>query len=152
MSRKPRLSIGPAVPEGTAFDGAFAAPSARADAPPDLEAAATEAPEAIPTARTPANNKASAKRAKPKSPAPTPVRRPEAPALGDDAYEQTVQGNWNVPAWMRAKVRAAAEESGASQNDFVQEALAQHIEATEQGRGGGFALESRHFGKARGGR
>lgn len=143
MSRKPRLSIGPAVPEGTAFEGAFSAPSAH---PNSLQAA--EAP----AAKVQAKKKAVAKFAKPKSPAPKPVRRPDAPAPGDDDYGQIIQGNWNVPAWMRAKVRAAAEESGASQNDFVQAALAQHIEATEAERGGGFALESRHFGRAKGGR
>ena len=53
---------------------------------------------------------------------------------------------------MRAKVRAAAEEGGVSQNDVVQEALRRHLEQTEQGRGGGFALEARHFGTRRGGR
>lgn len=81
-----------------------------------------------------------------------PVQRPEAPAPGEVGYERIVQGNWNVPAWMRAKVRAAAEESGVSQNDVVQEALRRHLEETERGRGGGFALEARHFGIRRGGR
>jgi hypothetical protein len=80
------------------------------------------------------------------------VQRPEAPEPGDDGYERIVQGNWNVPAWMRAKVRAAAEEGGVSQNDVVQEALRRHLEETERGRGGGFALEARHFGVRRGGR
>ena len=134
-SRKPRLNIGPATTEGTSFEGAFgtATPPAEAESP---------------------KSKAKPKRAKKASggavgPA-KPVQRPEAPASGDEAYERTVQGNWNVPAWMRAKVRAAAEESGASQNDFVQEALQRHIEETERSRGGGFALEARHFGNLRG--
>ncbi len=135
-SRKPRLNIGPATTEGTAFEGAFGAstPPVESESPAPgtdtREKAATEP--AVGTAK--------------------PVRRPRAPSPGDGAYERTVQGNWNVPAWMRAKVRAAAEESGASQNDFVQRALERHIEEAERNRGGGFALESRHFGRARGGR
>ena len=146
MSRKPRLTIEPAVPEGTAFEGAFTAPTAPPSVPPDTEKPATKDSVEAKEASKPVKPKQA------KTPTPKPVRRPEAPGPGDDAYEQIVQGNWNVPAWMRAKVRAAAEESGASQNDFVQAALAQHIETTEGERGGGFALESRHFGRAKGGR
>lgn len=120
-SRKPRLNIEPAISEGKAFEGAFAPAPSGAPADPTPPASA---------------------------PGPAlPVRRPAAPEPGDEAYDRTVQGNWNVPAWMRAKVRAAAEESGASQNDFVQEALRRHILETERQRGGGFALEARHFGK-----
>ena len=137
-SRKPRLNIGPATTEGTAFEGAFGA----ATPPVADEPAETESPE-----RTPRKADASGAVGPAK-----PVRRPEAPAPGDDEYDRIVQGNWNVPAWMRAKVRAAAEEGGVSQNDVVQEALRQHLEETERGRGGGFALEARHFGIRRGGR
>ncbi|PAP78957.1 hypothetical protein B1759_16110 [Rubrivirga sp. SAORIC476] len=137
-SRKPRLNIGPATTEGTAFDGAFGAATPPVEAP----SAETESPE--PKAKRKRTAKA------PGVGPAKPVQRPEAPAPGDDAYERTVQGNWNVPAWMRAKVRAAAEEGGASQNDFVQEALQRHIEEAERSRGGGFALEARHFGNRRG--
>lgn len=139
-SRKPRLNIGPATTEGTAFEGAFGA-----DTPP-TEAQPAEADSPKPKAKPKRASKASGGAVGPAK----PVQRPEAPTPGDEAYERTVQGNWNVPAWMRAKVRAAAEESGASQNDFVQEALQRHIEETERSRGGGFALETRHFGNLRG--
>ena len=138
-SRKPRLSIGPATTEGTAFEGAFNPASPPAQASAETERQPREA-----KTRTATDSSGSAV-----GPA-KPVQRPEAPAPGDDAYERTVQGNWNVPAWMRAKVRAAAEESGASQNEFVQEALQRYIGETERSRGGGFALETRHFGSLRG--
>ena len=133
-SRKPRLNIEPATADGTAFEGAFG--TAPAPAEP-----ATSKPKAKKAARKTAAGGAV-------GPA-KPVQRPKAPAPGDEAYERTIQGNWNVPAWMRAKVRAAAEESGTSQNDFVQEALQRHIDETERSRGGGFALEPRHFGNLR---
>ena len=135
-SRKPRLSIEPATTEGTAFEGAFGTAS-----PP----AGPERPEPKKSPRKKAASGGAVGPAK-------PVQRPEAPEPGDDGYERIVQGNWNVPAWMRAKVRAAAEEGGVSQNDVVQEALRRHLEETERGRGGGFALEARHFGVRRGGR
>ena len=141
-SRKPRLNIEPATTEGTAFEGAFGA----ATPPVADEPAGAETPKPKPKG---GRRKAAAGGAV--GPA-KPVRRPEAPAPGDDEYDRIVQGNWNVPAWMRAKVRAAAEEGGVSQNDVVQEALRQHLEETERGRGGGFALEARHFGIRRGGR
>ena len=135
-SRKPRLSIEPATTGGTAFEGAFgtAAPPAEPESPKPKKAPRKKA--ASGGAVGPAK----------------PVQRPEAPGPGDEGYERIVQGNWNVPAWMRAKVRAAAEEGGVSQNDVVQEALRRHLEETERGRGGGFALEARHFGIRRGGR
>ena len=136
-SRKPRLNIGPATTEGTAFDGAFGT----ATAPVSNEPAAAES-----------HKKSRPKKARSDSavgPA-KPVQRPETPAPGDGEYERIVQGNWNVPAWMRAKVRAAAEEGGLSQNDVVQEALRRHLGETERGRGGEFALEARHFGVRRG--
>ncbi|MEM1042923.1 MAG: hypothetical protein AAGI91_09865 [Bacteroidota bacterium] len=139
-SRKPRLNIEPATTEGTAFEGAFGA----ATPPVTDEPLKTESPKPKKKPRQTASGGAV-------GPA-KPVQRPEAPAPGDDEYDRIVQGNWNVPAWMRAKVRAAAEEGGVSQNDVVQEALRQHLEETERGRGGGFALEARHFGLRRGGR
>lgn len=135
-SRKPRLNIGPATTEGTAFEGAFGEatpPVADTPAEPEKPKAKTS-PKAASGAVGPAK----------------PVQRPEAPGPGDEGYDRIVQGNWNVPAWMRAKVRAAAEEGGVSQNDVVQEALRRHLEETERGRGGGFALEARHFGTRRG--
>ena len=141
-SRKPRLNIEPATTEGTAFEGAFTTPTA----PPKAERPKTGSPK--PKAKMTARKAASGGAVGPAK----PVQRPEAPGPGDDGYEQIVQGNWNVPAWMRAKVRAAAEEGGVSQNDVVQEALRRHLEETERGRGGGFALEARHFGIRRGGR
>jgi len=144
-SRKPRLNIEPATTEGTAFEGAFTPAPAKPAAP-------------TPKAKKPARKSTAGKAASGKAtsgdaigPA-KPVQRPEAPASGEEGYERIVQGNWNVPAWMRAKVRAAAEEGGVSQNDVVQEALRRHLEETEKGRGGGFALEARHFGTRRGGR
>ena len=134
-SRKPRLNIGPATTEETAFEGAFgAATPPVADAPAGPETPKEPVKKTAPGAVGPAK----------------PVQRPEAPGPGDDGYDRIVQGNWNVPAWMRAKVRAAAEEGGVSQNDVVQEALRRHLEETERGRGGGFALEARHFGMRRG--
>lgn len=136
-SRKPRLNIEPATTEGTAFEGAFGtAPAPAEPAPPKPKAKKAARKTAAGGAVGPAK----------------PVQRPEAPAPGEKGYERIVQGNWNVPAWMRAKVRAAAEEGGVSQNDVVQEALRHHLEETERGRGGGFALEARHFGIRRGGR
>ena len=136
-SRKPRLNIEPATTEGTAFEGAFGTAPAPAE----------------PTAPKPKAKKAARKTAAGGAVGPAkPVQRPEAPGPGEEGYERIVQGNWNVPAWMRAKVRAAAEEGGVSQNDVVQEALRRHLEETERGRGGGFALEARHFGTRRGGR
>ena len=141
-SRKPRLSIEPATTEGTAFEGAFG--TAPAPAKPQAPKPKNPKSKTKKTTRKPASGGAV-------GPA-KPVQRPEAPTAGDDGYERIVQGNWNVPAWMRAKVRAAAEEGGVSQNDVVQEALRRHLEETERGRGGGFALEARHFGTRRGGR
>ena len=138
--RKPRLNIEPATTEGTAFEGAFATPAA----PPEAEKQKTESPK--PKAKKTARKAAPGGAVGPAK----PVQRPEAPVLGEEGYERIVQGNWNVPAWMRAKVRAAAEEAGVSQNDVVQEALRRHLEETERGRGGGFALEARHFGTSRG--
>lgn len=135
-SRKPRLSIEPATTEGTAFEGAFGAAPASAE---------PEKPKPKKARRKKADAGGAVGPAK-------PVQRPQAPASGDEGYERIVQGNWNVPAWMRAKVRAAAEEGGVSQNDVVQEALRRHLEETERGRGGGFALEARHFGTRRGGK
>lgn len=139
-SRKPRLNIEPATTEGTAFEGAFATPTA----PPEAEGPKSESPK--PKAKKTARKAAPGGAVGPAK----PVQRPEAPELGEEGYERIVQGNWNVPAWMRAKVRAAAEEAGVSQNDVVQEALRRHLEETERGRGGGFALEARHFGTSRG--
>lgn len=121
-SRKPRLSIGPASAEGTSFDGAFAG----------TDPAPAPATFSDPSA--------------PVGPA-RPVRRAATPEQGEPAYERIVQGNWNVPSWMRAKIRAAAEEGGTSQNDLVQEALRRFVEDAERGRGGAFALEARHFGR-----
>ncbi|MDT7858404.1 hypothetical protein RQM47_17270 [Rubrivirga sp. S365] len=135
-SRKPRLSIEPATTEGTAFEGAFGTAPTEPESPTSKPKKTSRKKAAAGGAVGPAK----------------PVQHPQAPASGDDGYERIVQGNWNVPAWMRAKVRAAAEEGGVSQNDVVQEALRRHLEETERGRGGGFALEARHFGTRRGGR
>ncbi len=101
--------------QGGAFDGVFDPPS------PD-------APAEAPSAR--------------KAPA---EKRPGAPQPGDPTYDRTVQANWNVPAWLRAKVRAVKDSDGTSQNEVVTAALERYVTELEEGRGEPYPVQARHF-------
>ena len=102
--------------QGGAFDGVFDPPS------PDVDA---------PTKTTPA-----------KSPA---AKRSGVPQPGDPAHDRTVQANWNVPAWLRAKVRAVKDFDGTSQNEVVAAALERYVAELEEGRGEPYPVQARHF-------
>ena len=102
--------------QGGAFDGVFDPPSPDADAP--VETKLAESPAA---------------------------KRPGVPQPGDPAHDRTVQANWNVPAWLRAKVRAVKDFDGTSQNEVVAAALERYVEELEKGRGEPYPVQSRHF-------
>ena len=102
--------------QGGAFDGVFDPPAQDADAPSEAKPA--------------------------KSPA---AKRPGVPQPGDPAHDRTVQANWNVPAWLRAKVRAVKDFDGTSQNEVVAAALERYVEDLENGRGEPYPVQSRHF-------
>lgn len=74
-----------------------------------------------------------------------PTRRPGVPQPGDSAHDRTVQANWNVPAWLRAKVRAVKDFDGTSQNEVVAAALERYVAELEEGRGEPYPVQSRHF-------
>ena len=101
--------------QGGAFDGVFDPPAQAADAPGTDRA-----------------SKPSAK-------------RPGVPQPGDPAHDRTVQANWNVPAWLRAKVRAVKDFDGTSQNEVVAAALERYVAELEEGRGEPYPVQSRHF-------
>lgn len=118
--RKPRINPGR---QGGAFDGVFdPAPS---DLPPS-------------TAET-------VSRADPPAPPPESMATGTVPQPGDPDYERTVQGNWNIPAWIRAKVRAIKDYDGTGQNETVQAALAMYIEELERKKGRPYPVQERHF-------
>lgn len=122
--RKPRIAT---ARQGTAFDGVFDPPPA--DPGPD-------APDAgVPGADPPG----AAGAAKPPGP------RPSVPEPGDEAHDRTVQANWNVPAWLRAKVRAIKDQEGLGQNEVVAAALERYVAERERERGGAYAVQARHF-------
>ena len=73
------------------------------------------------------------------------AKRPGVPQPGDPAHDRTVQANWNVPAWLRAKVRAVKDFDGTSQNEVVAAALERYVEELEKGRGEPYPVQSRHF-------
>ena len=73
------------------------------------------------------------------------TKRTGVPQPGDPAHDRTVQANWNVPAWLRAKVRAVKDFDGTSQNEVVAAALEQYVAELEQGRGEPYPVQSRHF-------
>ena len=77
--------------------------------------------------------------------AKTPPKRPDVPQPGDPIYDRTVQANWNVPAWLRAKVRAVKDFDGTSQNEVVAAALERYVADLEEGRGEPYPVQSRHF-------
>lgn len=114
-TRKPRIAT---ARQGTAFDGVFDAPSAQA---PD-DADTTDALRAVPVAQ-----------------------KPDAPEPGDPDHDRTVQANWNVPAWLRAKVRAIKDQDGLGQNEVVVEALARYVAERERERGEAYSVQARHF-------
>ena len=101
--------------QGGAFDGVF-----------DPPASETDAPRPTRTAK------------------PTP-KRAGAPQPGDPAHDRTVQANWNVPAWLRAKVRAVKDFDGTSQNEVVAAALERYVTELEEGRGEPYPVQTRHF-------
>lgn len=114
-ARKPRIAT---ARQGTAFAGVFDAPSAQA---PD-DAGATDASRAAPVAQ-----------------------KSDAPEPGDADHDRTVQANWNVPAWLRAKVRAIKDQDGLGQNEVVVEALARYVAERERERGEAYSVQARHF-------
>ena len=86
----------------------------------------------------------------PETDAPSGAARPSAkrtgaPQPGDPAHDRTVQANWNVPAWLRAKVRAVKDFDGTSQNEVVAAALERYVAELEEGRGEPYPVQSRHF-------
>lgn len=101
--------------QGGAFDGVFDPPAPEADAPSTKRA-----------------GKPSAKRV-------------GVPQPGDPAHDRTVQANWNVPAWLRAKVRAVKDFDGTSQNEVVAAALERYVAELEEGRGEPYPVQTRHF-------
>lgn len=74
-----------------------------------------------------------------------PAKRTAVPQPGDPAHDRTVQANWNVPAWLRAKVRAVKDFDGTSQNEVVAAALERYVAELEEGRGEPYPVQSRHF-------
>lgn len=116
--RKPRIAT---ARQGAAFDGVFDPPS---ETSPD--APATGGADAAPTAKPSAS----------KSSVPEP---------GDPEHDRTVQANWNVPAWLRAKVRAIKDQEGLGQNEVVAAALERYVAEREKERGEAYAVQARHF-------
>ena len=80
-----------------------------------------------------------------KPPAKRAAKRTGVPQPGDPAHDRTVQANWNVPAWLRAKVRAVKDFDGTSQNEVVAAALERYVSELEEGRGEPYPVQSRHF-------
>ena len=115
--RKPRIS---SARQGGAFEGVFDAPKPSTDD-------AQESPSAGPKGRA------------------TAPQRPAVPQPGDPAHDRTVQANWNVPAWLRAKVRAIKDYEGTGQNEVVVAALAEHVAELERRRGEPYPVQARHF-------
>lgn len=114
--RKPRIAT---ARQGGAFEGVFDAP----------EPSTNDAQE------SPSNKKARASASK----------RPAVPQPGEPAHDRTVQANWNVPAWLRAKVRAIKDHEGTGQNEVVVAALAEHVAELERRRGEPYPVQARHF-------
>ncbi len=56
-----------------------------------------------------------------------------------------MQANWNVPAWLRAKVRAIKDQEGLGQNEVVAAALERYVAERERERGEAYAVQARHF-------
>jgi hypothetical protein len=86
----------------------------------------------------------------PDASAEAPAKQPAAkrlgtPQPGDPAHDRTVQANWNVPAWLRAKVRAVKDFDGTSQNEVVAAALERYVAELEEGRGEPYPVQARHF-------
>ena len=81
----------------------------------------------------------------PSGAAKPPTKRTGVPQPGDPAHDRTVQANWNVPAWVRAKVRAVKDFDGTSQNEVVAAALERYVAELEEGRGEPYPVQSRHF-------
>lgn len=77
--------------------------------------------------------------------AKTSPKRAGVPQPGDPAHDRTVQANWNVPAWLRAKVRAVKDFDGTSQNEVVAAALERYVADLEEGRGEPYPVQARHF-------
>ena len=73
------------------------------------------------------------------------AKRSGVPQPGEHAYDRTVQANWNVPAWLRAKVRAVKDFDGTSQNEVVAAALERYVAELEEGRGEPYPVQTRHF-------
>ncbi len=113
--RKPRIAT---ARQGAAFDGVFDAPSEQAQD----DTSAPSALKAVPAAQ-----------------------KPDVPEPGDPDHDRTVQANWNVPAWLRAKVRAIKDQDGLGQNEVVAEALARYVAEREQERGEAYSVQARHF-------
>ena len=116
--RTPRIAT---ARQGAAFDGVFDAPTEQAAPAPD-EANAPSALKATP-----------------------PASKPDVPEPGDTDHDRTVQANWNVPAWLRAKVRAIKDQDGLGQNEVVAEALARYVAEREKERGEAYSVQARHF-------
>ena len=117
--RKPRIAT---ARQGAAFDGVFDPPPSETSS----DASAAEASGAVPAAKSPAS----------KSSVPEP---------GDPEHDRTVQANWNVPAWLRAKVRAIKDQEGLGQNEVVAAALERYVAEREKERGEAYAVQARHF-------
>lgn len=117
--RKPRIAT---ARQGAAFDGVFDPPPAETS--PD-------APTTGGTAAAPA--------------AQVPASKSSVPEPGDPEHDRTVQANWNVPAWLRAKVRAIKDQEGLGQNEVVAAALERYVAEREKERGEAYAVQTRHF-------
>ncbi len=121
--RTPRIAT---ARQGAAFDGVFDASPAQA-----------------PPAQTPPEqNEATSPSVLKATP---PAGKPDVPEPGDADHDRTVQANWNVPAWLRAKVRAIKDQDGLGQNEVVAEALARYVAEREQERGEAYSVQARHF-------
>lgn len=113
--RKPRIAT---ARQGSAFDGVFATPG-------ETESEAVDGPA--------------------EAPPPVPPQPGGVPTEGDPLYDRTVQANWTIPNWIRAKVRAAKDFDGMNQNEVVRVALANYLEELEEGRGDPYPVQRRHF-------